>query len=340
MTITVKDVARKANVATSTVSRVINDHPSISQATKKKVQKVMDELGYVPNISARNLGKRTTSAVGIILPPLNSKERLANPFFLEIIEAINGEARKHNLTTALAIAKDIDTLFENVKAMHTEKQVGGFIITYSVIDDPIIDYLRQQNIPFVLIGQPYDALSNTVYVDNDNQLLGQEATDYLIKNGHQNILFITNTTTENIFYERYFGYQKAMMMAQLDAHQSLTLNVPDDYVKLEEKIQSAHATAIIALDDIFALRIIQLVELYGYKVPDDISIISFNNSIFSTLTHPYLTTLDIETEKLGQKAMYKLSSLIKGDNTDGMRFVIPHKLIERETVIAKKHTSK
>ncbi|WP_279306413.1 LacI family DNA-binding transcriptional regulator [Macrococcus armenti] len=340
MTITVKDVARKANVATSTVSRVINDHPSISQATKKKVQKVMDELGYVPNISARNLGKRTTSAVGIILPPLNSKERLANPFFLEIIEAINGEARKHNLTTALAIAKDIDTLFENVKAMHTEKQVGGFIITYSVIDDPIIDYLRQQNIPFVLIGQPYDALSNTVYVDNDNQLLGQEATDYLIKNGHQNILFITNTTTENIFYERYFGYQKAMMMAQLDAHQSLTLNVPDDYVKLEEKIQSVHATAIIALDDIFALRIIQLVELYGYKVPDDISIISFNNSIFSTLTHPYLTTLDIETEKLGQKAMYKLSSLIKGDNTDGMRFVIPHKLIERETVIAKKHTSK
>ncbi|UBH16489.1 LacI family transcriptional regulator [Macrococcus armenti] len=340
MTITVKDVARKANVATSTVSRVINDHPSISQATKKKVQKVMDELGYVPNISARNLGKRTTSAVGIILPPLNSKERLANPFFLEIIEAINGEARKHNLTTALAIAKGIDTLFENVKAMHTEKQVGGFIITYSVIDDPIIDYLRQQNIPFVLIGQPYDALSNTVYVDNDNQLLGQEATDYLIKNGHQNILFITNTTTENIFYERYFGYQKAMMMAQLDAHQSLTLNVPDDYVKLEEKIQSAHATAIIALDDIFALRIIQLVELYGYKVPDDISIISFNNSIFSTLTHPYLTTLDIETEKLGQKAMYKLSSLIKGDNTDGMRFVIPHKLIERETVIAKKHTSK
>ncbi|WP_277601879.1 LacI family DNA-binding transcriptional regulator [Macrococcus armenti] len=340
MTITVKDVARKANVATSTVSRVINDHPSISQATKKKVQKVMDELGYVPNISARNLGKRTTSAVGIILPPLNSKERLANPFFLEIIEAINGEARTHNLTTALAIAKDIDTLFENVKAMHTEKQVGGFIITYSVIDDPIIDYLRQQNIPFVLIGQPYDALSNTVYVDNDNQLLGQEATDYLIKNGHKNILFITNTTTENIFYERYFGYQKAMMMAQLDAHQSLTLNVPDDYVKLEEKIQSAHATAIIALDDIFALRIIQLVELYGYKVPDDISIISFNNSIFSTLTHPYLTTLDIETEKLGQKAMYKLSSLIKGDNTDGMRFVIPHKLIERETVIAKKHTSK
>jgi len=335
MTITVKDVARAAGVATSTVSRVINDHPSISQATKRKVQKVMDELGYVPNISARNLGKRTTSAVGIILPPLNSKERLANPFFLEIIEAINGEARTHNLTTALAIAKDIDTLFENVKAMHTEKQVGGFIITYSVIDDPIMMYLRQHNIPFVLIGQPYNNPSETVYVDNDNQLLGQEATDYLITQGHKEILFITNTTVENIFYERYFGYQKAMMLESLNVHQSLTLNEHNDYIILEETIKRTKATAIIALDDIFALRIIQLVELYGYKVPDDISVISFNNSVFSTLTHPYLTTLDIETSKLGQKAMNKLASLIRGEHIDGTRFVIPHRLIERETVIKK-----
>ena len=80
MAITVKDVAKKAGVATSTVSRVINDHPSISETTKKKVRKVMDDLGYVPNMTARNLGKRTSNAVGVILPPLDSKERLGNPF--------------------------------------------------------------------------------------------------------------------------------------------------------------------------------------------------------------------------------------------------------------------
>lgn len=334
--VTVKDVAQKAGVAPSTVSRVINHHPSISEQTKKKVFKVMDELGYVPNISARNLGKRTTSAVGIILPPLNSKERLANPFFLEIMEAINKEARQNELTTALAIAKDAETLFENVKAMHKEKQVGGFILTYSVLDDPIFRYLSDHDIPFVLIGQPYDKQTRVVYVDNDNQMLGQEAADYLISKGHQNILFITNTTKENIFYERYFGYQKAMMLAQLEVQQSLTLNEHEDYIKVEQRIKESNATAIIALDDIFALRIMQLVELYGYRVPDDISIISFNNSIFSTLTHPYLTTLDIETSKLGQKAMNKLAALIRGEVTDGTRFVIPHRLIGRETVIENK----
>ncbi len=126
-----------------------------------------------------------------------------------------------------------------------------------------------------------------------------------------------------------------MMLESLNVHQSLTLNEHNDYIILEETIKRTKATAIIALDDIFALRIIQLVELYGYKVPDDISVISFNNSVFSTLTHPYLTTLDIETSKLGQKAMNKLASLIRGEHIDGTRFVIPHRLIERETVIKK-----
>ncbi|MFS0988321.1 LacI family DNA-binding transcriptional regulator, partial [Enterococcus durans] len=141
MAITVKDVAKKAGVATSTVSRVINDHPSISEATKKKVRKIMDELGYVPNITARNLGKRVSSAIGVILPPLDSKERIGNPFYLEIMDAINEEARHHDMTTAIATAKNFDVLLENVQRMHLQKQVDGFILVYSDSEDPVIDYL-------------------------------------------------------------------------------------------------------------------------------------------------------------------------------------------------------
>lgn len=172
MAITVKDVAKKAGVATSTVSRVINDHPSISETTKKKVRKVMDDLGYVPNMTARNLGKRTSNAVGVILPPLDSKERLGNPFYLEIMEAINDEARLYDMTTA----KSFELLLENVKRMHLHKQVDGFILVYSDSADPVIEYLYENQIPFTLIGQPYQHENNIVYVDNDNQLLGKQAT--------------------------------------------------------------------------------------------------------------------------------------------------------------------
>lgn len=315
MAITVKDVAKKAGVATSTVSRVINDHPSISETTKKKVRKIMDELGYVPNMTARNLGKRISSAIGVILPPLDSKERIGNPFYLEIMEAINEEARNYDMTTAIATAKNFELLLENVQRMHLQKQVDGFILVYSDSQDPVIDYLYQNHIPFTLIGQPYHHENEIVYVDNDNQLLGKQATEFLIQNGHKNILFVTNTTHESLYFERYFGYQKAMMMAG------------------EKTLKENEATALVVIDDIFALRTMQLAQMYGYVIPETLSVISFNNSIFSTLTHPYLTSIDIDISELGRVAMQKLRELIHEELSSGVRLVIPHRLIKRETVV-------
>ncbi|MFV0559667.1 MAG: LacI family DNA-binding transcriptional regulator [Enterococcus sp.] len=334
MTITVKDVAKKAGVATSTVSRVINNHPSISEATKKKVRKVMDELGYVPNITARNLGKRTSSAIGVILPPLDSKERLGNPFYLEIMEAINEEARHYDMTTAIAMAKNFDRLLENVKQMHLQKQVDGFILVYSDGDDPVIDYLYENKIPFTLIGQPYKNEEDIVFVDNDNQLLGKQATEFLIQNGHKNILFVTNTTHESLYFERYFGYQKAMLLADLPVFPSVVLEEPQDYLEFHERLQDAQATALVVIDDIFALRTMQLAQMYNYVIPETLSVISFNNSIFSTLTHPYLTSIDIDISALGHMAMQKLQELIHDEISTGVRMVIPHQLVKRETVIS------
>ncbi|WP_414055720.1 LacI family DNA-binding transcriptional regulator [Macrococcus equi] len=333
MAITVKDVAKKAGVATSTVSRVVNNHPSISEATKKKVQKVMDELGYVPNIAARNLGKRTSNAIGIILPPLNSKERMANPFFLEIIEAITDKARSNNMTTAVAVAKTLDDLLEDVKVMHTQKQVSGFILAYAHQGDPVIKYLTDNDIPFTLIGQPYTQHESVNYIDNDNQLLGQHATEYLINKGHKNILFVTNSIKEGIYFERYFGYQKAMIIHQLNPYESVSIIEHTDYADFEDTLMTTKATAIVVIDDIFALRIMQLIEMYGYRVPDDISIITFNNSVLSTLTHPYLTTIDIDVAQLGHAAVNMLIRHLNGEHISNTKIVVPHELVERETVI-------
>lgn len=336
MSITVKDVAKKAGVATSTVSRVINNHPSISEETKRKVRKVMDELGYTPNLAARNLGKKTASAIGVVLPPLNTKERLGNPFYLETIETINEEARKFNMSVAVASARDFDTLLANVEQMHRQKQVDGFILTYSDKYDPIITYLIEKKIPFTLIGQPYTQEESIVYVDNDNQLLGKQATDHLIDKGHQRILFITNTTHENLYFERYFGYQKALMMANLPLFPVVSFEETQDYPEFLEVLQETKATALVVIDDLFAVRIIQLAQLLGYKVPDNLSVISFNNSIFTTLTHPYLTSIDIDVASLGSIATQQLmAQLTNQEMHSSLRVVVPHELIQRETVLNK-----
>lgn len=335
MSITVKDVAREAGVAASTVSRVINDHPSISAETKTRVRQVMADLGYVPNMTARNLGKQISSTIGVILPPLDSKERLGNPFYLETIEAVNEEAAHYQMAVAVASAPDFSKLLASVQRMHQQKQVDGFILTYSDQRDPILEYLLQESIPFTLIGQPYRYEDQIVFVDNDNQLLGKQATDHLIEKGHREILFITNTTKENLYFERFFGYQKAMMIAGYPLHPAVTFESPADYVAFEDILKSSKATGLVVIDDLFAVRTMQLCTLYGYRIPEDLSVVSFNNSIFSTLTHPYLTSLDIDVAKLGTIATQKLMEQLQQQTTDGVKVIVPHELIQRETVMAR-----
>ena len=168
--------------------------------------------------------------------------------------------------------------------MHLQKQVDGFILVYSDEKDPIIDYLVRKKVPFTLIGHPYSNEQNIVFVDNDNQMLGKQATEYLISQGHSKILFATNTTHENLYFERFFWLSKSNDASQPAFYPALTFEQAEDYVNFETTIKETEATAIVVIDDLFAVRIIQLATMFGYKVPDDLSVISFNNSIFATLT--------------------------------------------------------
>mgnify|MGYP001220123274 CR=1 FL=1 len=237
------------------------------------------------------------------------------------------------MTVAVASARDFDTLLKNVERMHLQKQVDGFILVYSDEKDPIIDYLVRKKVPFTLIGHPYSNEQNIVFVDNDNQMLGKQATEYLISQGHSKILFATNTTHENLYFERFFGYQKAMMLANLPFYPALTFEQAEDYVNFETTIKETEATAIVVIDDLFAVRIIQLATMFGYKVPDDLSVISFNNSIFATLTHPYLTSIDINVLSLGKIATESLMAQLNHEGSNAVQLVVPHKLIKRETVL-------
>lgn len=330
---TVKDVAKIAKVSPSTVSRVINDHPSISDETKKRIRTIMKEMGYFPNASARNLGKQRANALGIILPPLNSKERIGNPFYLELINSVNEASADYQVTVAVASAKTSEALLASVERMHRQQQVDGFLLTYSEKNDPVADYLSTHKVPYTLIGRPAQKETEVVFVDNDNQLLGRQATEFLIEKGHKNILFASNVNQEVLFFERYFGYQEALMRAELPTLPAGIFTTPADFTEFPNLLKQYDVTALVVIDDVFALRMIQLAGFHGIAVPDDLSIISFNNSIFATLVHPYLTTLDIDITDLGGLATEKLMDQINQKDSSGVQLVVPHHLIQRETVL-------
>ncbi len=333
--VTIKDVAQKAGVNPSTVSRVLKDNHTISQKTKDKVRKAMSDLGYVPNVAAQMLASGLTHNIGLVFPPLTFSDRLSEPFFMEILSTITNEAKLHDFTVSIATGTSLETLEEQVKLMHLQKRVDGFIILYSEEKDPVRAYLLKNNLPFVIVGAPDGDENQITYIDNDNQLMAKTAVTFLHENGHENILFITDDMESEVASERYIGYVKGCMKLGLETRPLLHFD-RSDALNVEEVIKTINefnTTAIIVIGDILSVRVIQLLSFYQLSVPDDISIITFNNSTYCKLVHPYLTTFDINIENLGKTSFKQLFEIInKKDDGLSHRVLVPFTLKVRESV--------
>lgn len=339
--VTIKDVAEKAGVNPSTVSRALKDSSSISQKTKEKVKKAMSDLGYVPNLAAQMLASGLTYSVGVVLPPLITPDRASDPFFMEILTAINDEARKNDFTVSIATSDTITELKEQVQLMHRQKRVDGFIVLYSEEDDPVRNFLMKNKIPFVIVGAPVAYSNETTYIDNDNQLMAKTAVDYLYQMGHERILFVTNDQESEIFLERYIGYQKGIVKLKLPSFDRLLFDHRDPEV-LEQfitEIKNNRITGLVVIGDVLSVKIIQLLSYHGIKVPDDVSIVSFNNSTYAKIFHPYLTTFDINVNSLGRTSLRQLLAIIKHQEQNE-KVIVPFTLKKRESVRNIKGTEK
>ncbi|MGT2934655.1 LacI family DNA-binding transcriptional regulator [Streptococcus castoreus] len=333
--VTIKDVAQKAGVNPSTVSRVLKDNRSISQKTKEKVRKAMADLGYVPNVAAQMLASGLTHNIGLVFPPIMTNDRLSEPFFMEILSTITNEAKHYHFTVSIATGMSLDDLLEQVKLMHLQKRVDGFIILYSDQEDPVRNYLMSNGIPFVIVGAPEGDANKITYIDNDNQLMAKTAVSHLYQKGHRQILFITDDLVSEVASERYIGYLKGCFKLALETQPMLLFDRKDpvSVEALIDRIRDFKATALVIIGDVLSVRMIQLLSFYGIKVPDDISIITFNNSSYSKLIHPYLTTFDINVDHLGKTSFKQLLAIINSTEQGlSQKIFVPFTLKKRESV--------
>ncbi|AND79136.1 LacI family DNA-binding transcriptional regulator [Streptococcus pantholopis] len=333
--VTIKDVAHKAGVNPSTVSRVLKDHQSISIKTKEKVRKAMRELGYVPNVAAQILASGLTYSIGLVFPPLLTPDRLSEPFFMQILSTITNEAKNNDFTVSIATGMTMGDLEKQVQLMYKQKRVDGFIILYSEQDDPIKRYLLANRIPFVIVGAPEGFENQITYIDNDNQLMARTAVEFLYDKGHGKVLFVTDDLQSEVSSERYIGYLKGIMKLGLPSQPPLLFDRKDPATveHLIDTIRNFQATALIVIGDVLAIRIVQLLSYYELKVPDDLSVITFNNSAYGKLIHPYLTTFDINISSLGSISFKRLLAIIKNPNVElSEKIIVPFTLKERESV--------
>lgn len=335
MAVTIKDVAALAGVSPSTVSRTCKNNPSISEETKERVRKAMAELGYEPNFQASNLASQNSRTIGIILPA-SAKEVYENSFYLEAIQGISHYCNGRQYMTTIVTGQDKAEILNAVRSMSRSGKVDGFIILYSKKDDPVIDYLFNEGLLYILIGKATQYTNQTIYIDNDNLLAGREAAEYLYQLGHRRIAYLGSDSSLMFSADRKAGYQLALASHQLPVRPEYCVEVKNVSENNEEAIrgllmQKDRPTAILVSDDILAVSLERVCLENHLAIPEDLSIISFNNSLFARLTSPQLTSIDIGAGQLGSEAASQIINHIENPNLLATKIIVPHHLIERDS---------
>jgi DNA-binding LacI/PurR family transcriptional regulator len=330
MPVTIKDVAKLAQVSPSTVSRVIADNPKISDATKKKVYKAMKELKYHPNAIARSLASKATKTLGLILP--NTDEDLfINPFFIQVMRGISHYAQKKGYYIMYVHSNNEEEEVAYIRNLINSKWVDGIILATVRKNDKCISYLKDVNHPFVVIGKPEDT-EDVLWVDNDNFHAMYNVVNYLIQKGQRKIAFIGGPHSLNVTINRLEGYKRALENCGINIDENMITETDfsetSGYEAMKNILNYCVPTAVVTTDDLIAFGALKAINEVEYK---KISVIGFNNTPLAAYRSPTLSSVDINPEKLGYFAAKLLINKLENKKDYINNYIIDTKLVERES---------
>lgn len=332
MSVTIKDVARLAGVSPSTVSRVISRNPKISPATVRKVKEAMETLGYHQNAMARSLVSRNTQTLGLVLPR-SAEELFNNPFFSEVLRGMLSYANQASYDLLMSSANSQQEELKAVTRMVMGKRVDGIILMAPRKADPVVEMLHEADFPFVLLGRSIEH-PEVLSVNNNNTKAAYDATKHLLAQGHTRIGFVTGPSNMVVSEDRLEGYKQALQesrveispewMIDADSLQASGFHTISLVMSLPEP-----PTAFVVVDDVVAFGLIRGIYEVGLRVPEDISVVSFNNIILSELSNPPISTVDIGMYHLGYLIVQQLIRKLAGEPIAQPHITVPHRLIVR-----------
>ncbi|MGE5583151.1 MAG: LacI family DNA-binding transcriptional regulator [Bacillota bacterium] len=332
--VTIKDIARLANVSPSTVSRVIADSKRISAETKKRVKKIMAELNYHPNMIARSLITRSCQTLGLVLSR-SAESAFSNPFFPEVIRGISTITQKYHYNLMLATAEDYAEEARQALRMVAEKRVDGVILLASRVNDELIRQLTAHNYPFVVVGRIPETI-RCYSVNNDNIQAAYSAVRHLLNHGHQRIALV-NGPEEYIFcQDRAEGYRFALREFGIEYDPSLIKNGPltqEDGYRLTGELLNTRPcpSAIFCVDDLMAVGAYRAIKENHLSIPRDIAVIGFNDDPIASVMEPNLTTTRIPIYEMGISAAEILLQILEGKEIFPMQKILSSELIVRQS---------
>jgi DNA-binding LacI/PurR family transcriptional regulator len=315
--VSIKDIARSADVSHSTVSRALSDSPLVSAETKERIQRLARQMGYSPDAQARSLVMGRTLTVGVVVTTI------IDPFVAELVQGIERYARDGNYSVILASSDaEPDREIAAVEMLNS-KRVDGVIVTSSRVGALYQEHLDRLHVPVVLVNsRRAQAGRYTFSINVDNRDGGVQAVRHLLDLGHRRIAYITGPADHSDDLERLAGYRHALEEA--DSAFDPSLVVPGDgraaggeaalpaIMGREDPI-----TAAFCYNDMTALGLMHAALRAGYTVPGDLAIVGFDDIILASHVHPRLTTIAQPVRRMGRRAMKMVLKLMDNDDPNG-----------------------
>lgn len=327
--VTITDLAARANVSVTTVSQILNGKSArFSNKTVEKVKQLQKEMGYVPDFNAQSLIRKSGRTIGVLIPNIN------NPFFSRFLRGIEAEAIKQNYVPLIfgsnnSQERETHYLFESVR-----RAADGMIIASAVSDVNYIDNILNQNgIPYILIDQAPVTKGDRV---NANNLKGGEMlAHYLIKKGHTNVTVVCSEKPTLNLQQRLSGFVDAFKKNGTPIANERIITTQLTKQGGYDATEAALATkpsAIFAINDEIAIGLYRGIEEAGLKIPEDISIVGYDDIDLGEYIYPKLTTIHQPAFEMGTNAAQMIIKRIENQNEPIQRISLPVSLVERNSV--------
>ena len=332
------EIAQKTGYSVSTVSRVLHDQSNkykISEDTKQAVRKAADELGYRPNMLARGLRLNQTHEVGVVVPDIS------NPFFATLVKSMAGELRKTGYSIFVCDADENTKLEAESLQILLEKKVDGLILAPVGLESAHLKKVAQSNIPFILVDRSFEELAvDSVSVDNFRG--AYLAVQHLIREGHKHIAFIQGLPGTYVNEGRLQGYKRALLDAKIPVDEKLIAG--EDFrnyngyleTKLLLKLPTP-PTAIFTAGDLIAMGALEALREEQRRVPQDISLVTFDDPSFATYLSPALTAVAQPVDKMGEIAVKLLFRRMRTPEGEPKKILLEPQLIVRDSVARVSH---
>jgi len=326
---TIQDVAKRAGVAAITVSRVINNSGYASEETRTRVEAAIKELGYVPNTLARGLRLKRTNTLALVMTDIT------NPFFTLIARGVEDTASAAGFTVIFCNTDESEAEEEKYTQILAQKQVDGVLLVPACSNPKSVHFLQTNNIPVVLLDRSVPGVHSDL-VRCDSQGGAYQLIKYLIALGHNQITIITGPQSVSTSEDRVIGYQQALSEAGLSAREHIyygSFTQASGYELTLQALGSSHRpTALFGGNNFIAIGIMKALKDTGVNVPEDMTIVGFDDLPTALVVDPFLTVVAQPAYEMGQKATELLLARLAGNTSqEYQEIILPTKIIERQS---------